>query len=253
MNGEEGLYVANDQNLSFWTFRSLHNDYYTLSSIVNGERRYLKLEGNTLTLADEEDATPIQVVPGTGNYARKILLTAHGSNITFNGTDAFRAATTVSEPSWLSLAEASDLTEDSFIIYSAQKVSVSDTENVRNGSKIIIYTRVWNTEKTQYDYYAVNHDGSLVPCYETNDSIEWVGDRLNTILWQFTEYYNEETGEPNYYYELKNPYENKFLAPQIGSSQILSENTIGLNLNGRRYGDYYTKIVAWDDPYYTYA
>ena len=33
----------------------------------------------------------------------------------------------------------------------------------------------------------------------------------------------------------------------------MSDNTIGINLPGRRNGSYYTQITAWDTPYYTYA
>ena len=81
----------------------------------------------------------------------------------------------------------------------------------------------------------------------------WKGTRINTLLWNFTEYYWEGTSDPNYYYELKNPYSGKYIAPQIKGGQILSEEPIGINLNGRQFGDYYSTIVAWDDPYYAYA
>ena len=253
LNGDEGMYVAHDADMTFWTFSCDHSDRYRISTTVNGERKYLGIGENGLILTDEENAGSIQVSPGSGADTGKIMLSADGLQVSFNGTSAFETSQDRGATEWLSLAERSELTEDSFIVYSAQKVSVSDTERVKNGSKIIIYTRVWNAQKKQYDYYAVDHDGSLVPCYETTDSIEWVGDRLNTILWQFTEYHWEGTDTPNYYYDIKNPYENKFLAPQTDGGQVLSDEPIGLSLNGRRYGDYYTKIVAWDDPYYTYA
>lgn len=35
--------------------------------------------------------------------------------------------------------------------------------------------------------------------------------------------------------------------------QILSDNTIGINLNGRKNGEYYTPILAWDDTNYAYV
>ena len=250
MYEDEGLYLTHDSDITMWTFISDGSDRYKICTAVNGERKYLKIEGNALKLSDETGASSIRVVPGQGENAGKILLSADGKKVSFDGNGAFRVS---DADEWLSIAQLSDKTEDSFIVYSAQKVSVSDTENVTNGTKLVLYTRVWNEEKKDYDYYAVDHDGSLVKCTETSDSIEWIGERLNTILWEFTEYYKEGTDTPNYYYDLKNPYGNKYLAPQIRDSQVLSDSPIGLNLNGRRYGDYHTKIVAWDDIYYTYA
>jgi len=74
------------------------------------------------------------------------------------------------------------------------------------------------------------------------------------MVWDFTEYYYEGTNDPNYYYELQNTYSEKYLAPQIHSGgQLISNNPIGININGRRYNDYYSKILAWDDPNYDYA
>ena len=35
--------------------------------------------------------------------------------------------------------------------------------------------------------------------------------------------------------------------------QVLSDDTIGINLNGRRYGYDYTTIIAWDDEHYQYV
>ena len=54
-------------------------------------------------------------------------------------------------------------------------------------------------------------------------------------------------------YELYNEYEEKYLAPQVTDGQIVSDDTIGINMNGRRYGRYYSDIIAWDDEHYTYS
>ena len=74
---------------------------------------------------------------------------------------------------------------------------------------------------------------------------------INTMLWQFTEY--EEGGAPTYFYELYNEYEQKYLAPQVTDGQIISPSTIGINMNGRRNGHYYSNILAWDEENYSYA
>ena len=153
---------------------------------------------------------------------------------------------------WLHLTEESTLTEDYFRTYSASKVSVSDP-SITNGSKIIVYTRSWNEQKKRYELYAVKGDGTLVPCYESGDSIEWVGGQFNELLWDFVEYYDEGTTNPNYYYELYNEYGEKFIAPQVTDGQTTSDSPIGINLNGRRDGKYYSSILAWDDSNYAYA
>ena len=67
-----------------------------------------------------------------------------------------------------------------------------------------------------------------------------------------TEYFNAD-GTPNYYYELQNDQYGKYIAPQMSGDQILSDSTIGINLNGRRYGESYTTIIAWDDKRYSYS
>jgi hypothetical protein len=46
-------------------------------------------------------------------------------------------------------------------------------------------------------------------------------------------------------------YAGTYLAPQ--SEGIISDQPIGINLNGRREGFDYSSIVAWDDPAYAYS
>ena len=152
----------------------------------------------------------------------------------------------------MNLVEKSVLDDDAFVPYSAKKVSVSDTENVYNGQKVIIYTRIWNDNNKRYEYYAVDHDGSLIRCYDTGDNIEWIGSKINTALWEFTEYKNSD-GTVNYYYELQNTTYGQYLAPQAAAGQILFDDPVGIHLNGRRYGRTYTPVTAWDDSSYSFS
>ncbi len=246
------LFVALNSNISMWTFHSTKEDYYTLSTTVGEATKYISLTGTGLTLVDNEsEATELKVTPDGG----KIRLSASGKAITFN--NGYRSSNEGSGNQYLNLVKLSDLTEDDFVVYSAYKVGVSDKFDngeykVPNGAQIIVYTRIWDDVNKRYDFYAIDRDGSLVPCYERGDNIMWVGNRINTLLWDFTEYYNED-GTVNYYYELQNQYSGKYLAPQIKDHQVLSDNKIGINLPGRRDEQYYTEILAWDDPYYSYA
>ena len=256
LDREDYLYVAKNSDISLWTFHAEEEGGYTLSAQASSGTVYLKASEQGLFLAQAEDATVFELIPGTGSNAGKIRLAANGRAVNFTGSTGNGFNTDKDAVNnwklWLNLVDLSDLSEEDFVIYTANKVSVSD-ETVTNGSRIIIYTRAWNETEKKYEFYAIDHNGELVPCYESGDTVQWVGTRVNTMLWNLTEYYYEGTNTPNNYYDLKNPYSGKYLAPQIRDGQILSASPLGINLNGRRYQDYYSTILAWDDPYYAYA
>ena len=252
-HNEDKLFVPNDSDISMWRFQWVSGDNYRLSSVSDGSTKYLKLDADGLSLvSDVAGASLIQVVPGTGIRAGQIFLECGGTILTYSGkVETGFSVGGVTGSEWLYLVNLSELTSDYFMTYSARKVSVSDT-SVTNGSRIIVYTRSWNETEKKYEFYAIDYDGTLVRCYESGDSIEWVGSRINTMLWNFVEYYYEGTNTPNYYYELYNQYSEKFIAPRVGG-QFLSDDTIGLNLNGRKNNRYYSSILAWDDPNYSYS
>ena len=252
LDNEGVLLVASNSDLVLWTFESVGADKYY---IKNGSQ-YLTLKNGALTLTDEADSTysVFTATPGTGEYSGKWHFTVNGYSLNLpNGSaNGFNGATGSGAATWMNLVEKSVLTEDDFTTYTAKKVSVSDQTNVYNGQQLIIYTRIWNDTTKKYEFYAVDHDGSLIRCYDTGDNIEWVGSNVNTALWDFTVYYGSD-GTENYYYELQNTQYGDYIAPQMTGGQILSDSTIGINLNGRRNGEAYTTIMAWDDNNYSYA
>ena len=242
-DNSDQLFVPNDSDISMWTFHWIEEDKYYLTTVVDGSTKYLQINGNGLSLVSEpDDRCKIQVIPGTGAHAGEICLKSGNTTLTYSGSaeNGFSVGGSAGRE-WLNLVEPSELTTDYFRTYSASKVSVSN-EAITNGSRVIVYTRSWNDEKKQYDYYAISSDGTLVPVYESGDSIEWVSGQLNTLLWNFVEHYWEGTTDPNFYYELYNQYSEKYIAPQVADGQILSEDPIGINLNGRRDGKYYSTI-----------
>ena len=248
------LFVPDDSEITRWHFTWIGDGRYYITADRDGSTAYLKIEKNAVSLSSvPEKACEIKVIPGTGIHEGEICLRSDAAVLTYSGNveNGFTAGTAAGNE-WLNLTDISELTADYFMTYSARKVGISDAD-VMNGSKIILYTRSWDDEKKKYVFYAVDHDGSLVRCFESGDSVQWVGSRLNTLLWNFVEYYEEGTNQPNYYYELYNQYSEKFIAPQIAGEQILSEEPVGINLNGRRKGSYYSTIVAWDKGEYAYA
>ncbi|MBQ9156753.1 MAG: hypothetical protein IJ137_08230 [Eubacterium sp.] len=250
------LLVANDSQIRQWTFRSISEDKYYLMTAENGTARYLTIRGTSVSLSDSPDETysVITATPGTGTFAGKWHFTVGGYSLNLpSGTaGGFNGATGSGAATWMNLVEKSVLNDDDFNLYSARKVSVSDNELAYNGQQLILYTRIWNDTSKKYEFYAIDHDGSLIRCYDTGDNIEWIGSLVNTALWEFTEYTNED-GTLNYYYEFRNTQYGNYIAPQVSTGQILSDNTIGVNLNGRRHGENYTSIIAWDDENYAYS
>ena len=254
MNQSNTLYVARDSDLAMWTFHAIENDLYYLT--LDGQ--YLRIDENGwLTMVDEPDANcRIRAVPGTRNQAGQIRLIGEAAKkaITLtNDYKGFNATNSNDSNAWHYLVEYSVYSEEDFVRYSAHKVSVSDRVNVANGQQVIIYTRVWNETEKKYEFFAIDHNGDATLCYESGDSLVWIGTQINTLLWNFTEYYRPGTTTPNGYYELQNAYSGNYIAPQINNGQIFAGRAIGINLNGRLYGDYYTSILSWDDSHYDYA
>ena len=254
------LFIAADTDVPMWTFHSVKEDIYTLSTESDGRTHFLSINNGALRLTDTYDADTcnIRLAAGTGSYSGKIKLIGMDSTIVrmyenseTNGFGTTTAAENAND--WMNLAVKSSIKDEDFVDYSASKVSVSDLVNVADDKQIIIYTRAWNDSTKEYEFYAVDHDGSLVRVYENGDELKWVGTRINTLLWDFTEHTDEATGAPNYYYDLKNDYSGKYLAPQISGNRVLADAPVGIHLNGRRYGEYVTTILAWDDPNYMYS
>lgn len=239
------LFVDENSEITFWTFTFVEGDKYTLSTVINGTTKYLQKTDDGLCLSDSEP-TAFSVSSKDG----KIRLSSDNKAVSCE-SNGFKTAdkNNNSAKQWLNLVDLSKLTEDDFVTYAAEKVGISE---VPNGKAVIVYTRVWNDEKKAYEFYAVDHDGTLYPCYERGNNIMWIGSQINTLLWDFTEYTFDD-GTPNNYYELQNQYSEKYLAPQIGGGQVLADKKIGINMPGRADGEYYSTILAWDDPYYSYA
>ena len=246
------VYLTKNKDISLWTFHALGGTQYKLSTLVNGIPKYLKIENGKLSLVDATDASVFVVEQGTGEYQDQYRFYVGNYELAYDSNKFVSARKSATATHYQYLVDASEITEDDFVIYSASKVSVSDTERVTDGQHVIVYTRVWDEQKKRYEFYAVDHDGSLIRCFESGDAIQWVGYKLNTLLWDFVEYHYEGTSDPNFYYELYNEYSEKYIAPQL-DGQILSDDTIGINMDGRKKNRYFSTIVAWDDSDYAYA
>lgn len=255
-NGEKtrDLYVSQNSAITEWTFISTTEDNYKLRA---DSGKYLKANTDgTLSLTENSDeATAFKVTPNTDGT---IKLSSDGKYINF-GTDFSMSATASS----LSFVRKADIDDDDGFTYTARRISISDgsADAACDGQKLIVYTRIWNDQEKKYEFFAIDHDGSLKQCYPSGDKLMWIDDAMNTLLWEFTVYTNAD-GSENGYYELKNTYSGKYIAPQL-NGQILSDNKIGIQMQNRKYqknadgsytyGEYYTDIISWDYNYYDYG
>ena len=256
------LYVPENSDVTFWSFENVKEDTYRLKA-DNGQ--YLAISGSSLSFSGTaEGAAVFQVKPQTDGS----IYLASGSNyITYSGS-AFSVSTT---PTPLNFIKMSDVTGKDNITYTADRISVSDGEVACDGQQVIVYTRIWDDKEKRYDFYAIDHDGSLREVYAYGDKIMWLGDAVQTLWWRLNVYHNADGTETGYY-DLQNTYSGKYFAPQLSGNQTLSDTKVGIQLPGRlyekiantneqndettytyNYGEYYSAIIAWDKRYYDYA
>lgn len=257
LNNSGNLLVAENSDIQEWTFEAIELDRYYIKTTVDGAEKFLRINNGSVTLVgDRASASQIQATPGTDANSGKWHFTVNNYSLNYTGsnTNNFNAANNSNASTWMNLVEKSTLSDDDFVEYSARKISVSDESigaSAPEKAQVIVYTRVWNETTKKYEFYAVDHDGSLIRVYDSGDMINWTGNKVNSALWEFTEYTNAD-GTPNYYYELQNTaYSGTYLVPQ--SESIIADHTVGINMNGRREGFDFTTIVAWDDDAYGYS
>ena len=257
-------------------YRELNGDtyypakYYFRNAVLNDagtdtyklcadSRKYLRTSDIALSLVDTDAAaTVFQVKP---NADGSLCLFDGSHYVSFTEDGGYSVSDT---PTPLNLVQLTDVNENHIITYTANRISVSDGSegHACDGNGLIVYTRVWNNSQMRYDYYAIDHDGSLHQVFAYGDKIMWLGDAVETLWWKLT-VYEDADGKETGYYELQNTYSGKYLAPQLTGGQVLSDTKIGIQLQGRKYevtdegrenlGEYYSTITAWDARYYDYA
>lgn len=236
-------YVDQDNEITRWTFEyDTENGTYRLYDNSGSGKVYLHADSSGIsTTANASDATGFDI-EFKNNMIR---LKSEGSYITYDpSSQSFGVSSDkTNDNTWLWLLGQSQLAEDDYVTFSADRVSVSD---VKDGEKVVVYIRIWNETELRYDIYAVDHRGKLYPCYASGGKIMWLGDGTGSLEWTFTEYLDAVTKEPNFYYELYNSYSEKYLVPQLTKGQVLSDEPVGINMQGRRNGEFYSEIIAWE-------
>ncbi len=252
---ESVLFVDKNTQLPTYMFELQSDGTYYVSTVVNNVRKYLTITGTTVTLEETPTANShITVEPGTDENAGRFALSNNGYYLNQKdgkASNGFNAVKGKSKSTWMNLVDRTKLSDDDFTLYTARKVNLSDEEEVPDGSQVIVYTRIWNEDTLEYEFYAVDQDGKLFRCYESGDVIQWVGSQSNTAIWNFSEV---TSSSGSIRYTLQNDYSKEFIAPRLSNNgQILSSEPLRLTMNGRKYGEAYSSFLVWDDPAYDYA
>ena len=259
-------YVDQSGDISMWNFKYAGDLKYKLYTNNNGVNLYMHIASSGISFTDLEEsddsteitASKITITPGTGTNVNKMQFSAEDENGTAyylyydSNEKKYMVTSDSSEPkTWLNCLDPSSISATDSLTYTAKRISCTEAES---GKKYVIYTRVWNDDDKRYDFYAIDYDGELVPVYASGGKIQWVASGVNALEWEFTAYKKSDGKTDNGYYELYNPYSEKYIVPRRGnSSYVLADKKVGLNMEGRRNGDYYTTITAWDNYYYQYA
>lgn len=247
-------FIAENRDIAMWTFHTAGGDRYRISAEAPGGGTLwlqIRADGQLMLTDDAAEASEVRVVP---DETGKISLFANGYAVSCKAAydpvnSLFEAAAAANAGSQilLTLVTLSELNDEDFVQYSAEKTSISAPAD---GDEVIIYTRVWNSSLSKYEYYAIDRNGGLVPCYESGDNILWIGSQVNTMTWRLSEY-RDENGRLTGYYDLYNEYSGNYISPLL-SGQLVSNKKPGLTIPGRKKDAYYSRILGWDDAYFSY-
>ena len=253
------LYISQNSDITMWTFVNESEDQYKLKASVGGTEKFIRISGSSLVFTDSSDDAEVFKLSLTSSNDGSFTLASGDEYLTFDAADGFAMSSTAKP---LRLAKKTTVKDTDSITYTASRISISDGDKACDGREVIVYTRIWDDVNKKYDFYAIDHDGSLKPCYASGDKLMWLDDATNSLMWKFT-VYTDDSGKETGYYELQNTYSGKYIAPQLTGGQVLSNDKIGIQIPGRKYeqtgdgeynyGEYYSSIVAWDKRYYDYA
>ena len=145
---------------------------------------------------------------------------------------------------------------DEVIQTQADKISLTDLVNKHDGeiplTDVVIYTRILNTERDGYDYYAVASDGSLVPISDLGNTVGWTASEDTSparLKWNLT--VHRDGGEHNGYFDFQSMETGQFLIPtaENGLKEDDPEEAwdLGVNMQGWNQHTYGSTIERWDD------
>ena len=138
------LLVAEDSDITEWTFESIQEDKYYIKTTVGGNTKYLTINNGNVSLQDEPSATSvITATPGTGTNAGKWHFTVNNYSLNYtSSSNNFNAINKNDATTWMNLVEKSTLTEDvSEIRISAAVIDAE--ESIEKSHLTLSYSDNW--------------------------------------------------------------------------------------------------------------
>ena len=108
-----------------WSFSKISGNQYYITTEVDGATKYLSITSSAVKLVDApDDSCKITVESGTGKYKGKYRFSSGGQVLRLNGSNFERATGANNDYAWMNLAEKSNLNDDDFVTYTAEKVMI---------------------------------------------------------------------------------------------------------------------------------
>ena len=243
--------IADD--ITLWHFSSAGgNSYY----IQDENGKYININGYAnVSLSDSPQA--ITAVPNENGQVRLeaggYALNAWNDNVSGGITGG----------NWDNYGEHFTLYGlDEIIRNRADKVSVTELANQYTSQNpienVIIYTRIENSARDGFDYYAVSEDGSLKKIHDIGDTVGWTSAETGgqSLNWKMT--VHERDGQPNGYFDFQSMGgDGKYLIPSpqgiLKTDDPNDPRDLGVNLKGWENGEYGSTIERWDGDAHAYT
>ena len=237
-----------DVNITAWTFAHVRDNVYYVQS---DDGLYLSIDGTKLTAGTTPCPIEVVLLDKNGMYTGKVRLRSADDPSYYmnlkggNAANGFQGSTSTDYNSTFSLYAAEGL--DVYPTTTARKMSATE---IQPGQYLVIYQRIYNEAMDKYEYYAIDGEGKLVYAFDEGDTIAYRNKEPQSTQWYVIEHIDEATGQPNGYYDFQNAKTGAYLAPQHAS--ILSNEKIGVRLNGKDAGDANSTIEGWDASSWAY-
>lgn len=199
---------------------------YTISTVINGETKWLNMQGVNLTITDTP--TPFRIITNVEGYDNQIMVKAaagsrypnHRLNMNSGKIENHVEGTTyatLNQNDYFTLIDArksnAQVLESNHF---ANKISVSYLED---GDEVVIYRSVWNEGLNKYVQLAINGYGKLVQVTDEGGYVGWYdrnddsGNEEKSVRWKLTIGQNID-GTPSGYYWFQNVDTGAFLSPK---------------------------------------
>ena len=188
-------YALTDSDVTEWTFTWIEDNNYHITAQVDGVTKYLSVysekvsDGGRLELLDEPNEYSVITIQNNGTEGRvgkmrfvnkdDWALNKKGSDNS-KGFQSYNGSNGTDNNEWFVPAVVTDAelkntnnNDDppAEVIHTANKVSVSDTVALTDGTEVVVYSKIWDDSENAYVNYAINGNGELVRIWESGSMV----------------------------------------------------------------------------------